>query len=76
MKPVQCIQNASQHTCGILQCIPLFLKMQELMKLILAIEWMKEKGIVFHKKNRKSPPQTIGAYSWCRPHVKTKIVLI
>ena len=29
---------------------PLFLKMQELMKLIVAIEWMKDKGIVFNKK--------------------------
>ncbi len=30
---------------------PLFLKMQELIKLIVAIEWMmKEKGIVFNKK--------------------------
>ena len=29
---------------------PLFLKMQELMKLIVAVEWMKEKGIKFNKK--------------------------
>ena len=46
---------------------PLFLKMQELIKLILAVEWLQKQGTTFHnewmmghtKKPRKAPSQAI-----------------